>query len=314
MKAVPCLPALRRATAPAAFVAASLAACGAALAADAPSRIHVVRTNETSPEALAGARTYATLMASNCRSILHMPPAEVTLTDAQLSKITYREEEIFFEGDRIAHYVTIRFVIADSSSQCQPYVWVHRDARIAEGCDASISGDSGPILDSAGPPAAPPTWSPSTRVGPGQCGEKRRERSTEGVPADDAGAGQTCVWGSRLMFARLGPALKSRLPAGEPGNGPAAKGLDTCLWQRMPDYRPPNGKSEAIVLRHHTPPDPDPQHDEAQLGLTGGHRFFEGNDRTRKFEIDGPPGGTRLTKAGVEAFVRLPPKESVPAQ
>jgi len=73
-------------------------------------------------------------------------------------------------------------------------------------------------------------------------------------------------------------------------------------------------RGEAIVLRTSTPPEPDAKKREAQLALSGGHLFFGGNGRARTFEIDGASGGSRLTKAGVEAFVRLPPKESVPSQ
>jgi hypothetical protein len=285
--------------------------CSRAGAADATPRLHVVRVNESSAEALAGVHDFAAVQVEACRAALHLGSGGApALPDAQLGKIVFFQDEAFYDGDRIAHYKTRRFIVADSSSSCAPYVLVQREVKIVDGCSSRIVGRSGDDLNSVAPPAAP-VWAPETRVEntgmpADACAPKRKPISTEGLQADVAGTGVACVWRSRLMAAKYGALMKSAPPS--PGAGPSGTGLDECLYQPMPHYASAHSAGEDVVLRTHAS-EPSAQKRSAQMSLTGGHLQFEANTRLQAFEVGGQAAG-KFDKAAVDAFVHLSPKEA----
>ena len=281
-------------------------ACSGAAGGDGPPRLHVVRVNESSPEALAGARETAQAAAESCRATLHLAGGGAAPTDAQLGKIVFFEDEAFYDGDRIAHYTTHRFVAADASSSCAPYVLVQRDVKIVEGCGSRISARSGADIATAGQANAPETKVEATGLSGDACVQKRKPLDAAGLPADAAGSGANCVWRSRLMAARFGALTKT---APEPGNGPSATGLDACLYQAIPHYAGPHSAGEDVVLRTHA--SAPPAHARAaQLAVSGGHVAFEADTRLKSLETGGA-APAKFDKSAADAFVHLPPREAL---
>lgn len=284
------------------FCAMLAGVCAAAGNDVAPPRMHVVRVNEASADALAGVREFAAVQVESCRVTQHLsgsgaPP----LTDAQLRKIVFLQDEAFYDGDRIAHYSTRRFVVADGSSSCAPYVLVLRDVSITVGCGTRIVGRSGNDLNSDAPPGPPETHVERTGPSGDACVHARKPVETDGLPTDSAGSDVNCIWQSRLLAARFG-ALTRRPPA--PGNGPSATGLDACLYQPLPHYASAHSAGEDVVLRTHSSAPP------AQQAVSGGHIEFEGNTRLQAMDVGGP-AAAKFDQAAAEAFVRLPPREGV---
>jgi hypothetical protein len=286
-------------------------ACSGAGAADAPPRLHVVRVNESSAEALAGARKFAEAAVESCRVTQHLSGgAAASLSDAKLEKIVFFQDEAFYDGDRIAHYTTHRFVVADAGSSCAPYVMVERDVTIADGCASRITARSGNDISDVGNPDAsggtPETQVERTGLSGDACVHKRKPVDATGLQADSAGPGANCVWRSRLLAARFGGLTKSAPGA---GNGPAPNGMDDCLYQALPHYASAHSAGEDVVLRTHESGPAGPAR-LAQDLASGGHAAFEGNTRLLSFEAGGRPAA-RFDKAAADAFVRLPPKEAL---
>lgn len=285
-------------------------ACSGAASGDTPPRLHVVRVNESSPEALAGAREYAQAAVESCRVTTHLSGAGAApLSDASLSKIVFFEDEAFYDGDRIAHYTTRRFVVADRSSSCTPYVLVSRDVKITDGCASRITAHSGVDIDSvgqAGAAAAPQTRVESTGLSGDACVHKRKPLDASSLAADDAGTGASCVWRSRLMAARFGAFMKSAPAA---GSGPSSRGLDECLYQPLPHYASAHSAGEDVILRTHASA-PPAQARAAQLSVSGGHVAFEANTRLKSLERGGA-AAPKFDKSAADAFVRLPSREAL---
>lgn len=284
-------------------------ACSGADGADAPPRLHVVRVNESTPEALAGAREYAEAAAESCRVTMHMSGGGVALSDAQLGKIVFYEDEAFYDGNRIAHYTTHRFVVADSGSSCAPYVLVERAVKIVDGCSTLITGRSGSDISNvggSGSAGTPETRVENTGAQGDSCVHKRKPLDATGLPAELAGSGASCVWRSRLLAARFGALTKSAPAA---GNGPSPTGLDACLYQAVPHYESAHSAGEDVVLRTHVS-GPPAQARSAQFAVSGGHVAFEGNTRLQSFESGGK-SAAKFDKAAADAFVHLPPKEGL---
>jgi len=284
-----------------------------AQAPDALPRLHVLRVNETSPAALAGARLFAGVQVEGCRAAMGMPAGgEPALPDAALAKVVWFQDESFFDGDRSASYVTRRYILADRSSSCAPYLLVQRDVTILDGCGTRLSGGSGNDLNVNQMPEAPP-WSPEVRsesVGRGgdSCVRKRRKPlSTAGLPTDSSGNGPACIWQSRLLGAMLADLPNARPP--EPGSGPSAKGLDFCLLATLPYYASAHAKEQMVVLRTHAG-GTAPANESALAAASGGHSVFEADTRLQSFESGGAPQ-PRFDKAAADAFVRLPQRESI---
>lgn len=276
-------------------------------------RLHVLRVNETSANALAGARLFAGVQVDGCRAAMGLPPAgEPALPDAALAKVVYNQEESFFDGDRRASYVTRRFILADRSSSCAPYLLVQREVTIVDGCGTRITGGSGNGLNIS-PMPEPPPWKPEVRVestgrGGDSCVRKRRKpMPIAGLPTDAAGNGPACIWQSRMFAAAFADLPHAPLP--EPGAGPSAKGLDFCLYAALPYYAPAHAAEEMVVLRTHAgtaaPADPA-----ALAAASGGHSEFETDTRLQSFESGGAPQA-KFDKAAADAFVRLPQRESL---
>ncbi len=290
-------------------------ACTGAGAADDLPRLHVVRVNETTAAALAGVDDDVKFRVETCRALMHMPAGSVPAVPAgRLAKIVFFEDEAFFDGDRSAHYKTTRSIAADSGSACQPYLLVQREATVADGCDTRIMGRSGNDHDFEAPATAPPPWKPLTQVAhtgrPAElCARKRKPMTADGVPADSAGNGVSCIWRSRLIVANLGAALKARMPPSAAGSGPAQAGLDDCLWQRMPRYASAHAEDADVVLRTHSV-EPARQKDAAMSTGTGGMAFFAGNTRLQALDIGGA-AAAKFDAAAVDAFVHLSPTQAL---
>jgi hypothetical protein len=278
--------------------------------AEAHPHLHVVRVNESIPEALAGVREYAQSAVETCRLTLHMSGSGPALSDAQLGKIVYYEDEAFYDGDRIAHYTTRRFVVADSGSSCAPYVLVQRDVRITEGCSSVITARSGSDIGNLrggdATPGTPETHVENTGAQGDSCVRKRKPLDATGLHGESAGFGASCVWRSRLFAARFGAMTKSTPAAGD---GPAPTGLDACLYQAVPHYESAHSAGEDVILRTHVSA-PAIQVRSAQLAVSGGHVAFEGNTRLQSFESSAK-AAAKFDKAAADAFVHLPPKEGV---
>lgn len=285
-------------------------ACSGADATDAHPRLHVVRVNESIPEALAGVRQYAESAVETCRLTQHMSAGGTAPSDGQLGTIVYYADEAFYDGDRIAHYTTRRFVVADKGSSCAPYVLVEREVKITEGCGSVITARSGSdISNLRGADASagtPETNVENTGAQGDSCVRKRKPLDATGLTGEAAGFGANCVWRSRLMAARFGALAKSTQPAGP---GPAPMGLDACLYQAVPHYESSHSAGEDVVLRTHVSAPATPVRS-AQLAATGGHVEFEGNTRLQLFESDGKPAA-KFDKAAADAFVHLSPKEGL---
>lgn len=214
---------------------------------EAPPRLHVVRVNESSPEALAGAGAFAQAAAESCRLAMHLP------------------------GPGVA----------------APVALVARGVRITDGCGARITARSGADISSVGPSGVaagvPETQVEATGVSGDAWARQRRPLDASGLAADVAGDGTSCVWRSRLMAARFGALAKSAPAA---GNGPSGKGLDARLYQALPHDASAHSAGEDVVLRTHASAPPAPVR-EAQVPVTGGHLVFESNTRLKSLEVGG---------------------------
>jgi hypothetical protein len=284
-----------------------LAACSGAGAADDLPRLHVLRVNESDAQALAGAREAGEAAVEGCRAAQHMAGPGPAIPEAALAKLVFFQDEAWYDGPKVAHYRTIRSIAADSGSGCKPYVLVRRDVVVTDGCTDRIVGTSGNDLNTV-PPGSPPPWQPSTTTEPAGhslgCEHKGKPPVTDGVAADSAANGVACVWRSRLLSALT----KGRVPAA-PGNGPAAQGSDDCLYQAIPRYQSGDSPGEDVVLRTRAT-EASAGRAAAQMPISGGHSFFEGNTKLAAMDKGGPASG-KFDKSAVDAFVRQSPKEGV---
>jgi hypothetical protein len=240
---------------------------------------------------------------------MHLSGAGAAPSDAQLGKIVFYEDEAFYDGDRIAHYTTRRFVTADRGSSCAPYVLVAREVKITDGCVSRITARSALDISNVGQssaPAEPETKVEATGVSGDACVRERKPLDVSRVAADTAGFGASCVWRSRLMQARFGALMKS---APEAGNGPSARGMDDCLYQPIPHYASAHSAGEDVVLRTHSSAPPAPVR-AAQFSVSGGHLAFEANTRLKSLESGGA-AAAKFDKSAADAFVRLPSKEAL---
>ena len=252
-------------------------------AADAPP-LRTVQRGFAKPDAI---RTALQDLVDTCREGRQLPAAPATMpSPAVMARTPQIEVETLFDGERWAEYTTTAQFVPDPKS-CETTVWRTFSAKVRDGCATEVQGSSGAGLGLVEPPPKP--W---VRESAARCasGQPRPAPVLTGLPTQDAGHGERCVWTSDITARATG--------------GGRAAGFDTCVSVRRPSVLTAAGRRE-VVLRTRLDPKtadgasllhPMPLVEELQLA-----EYSEGG---------GALPAERFSRRGVEAFVaqaaRLP--------
>lgn len=288
--------AARRTPRAAALLLATLTANGAWAAPDAPDSGHPIHVHRIGTGDVDRMKAGITLMVDACRVIKGLPPGTPFKmpSDDDLAKLAVSEDDEYFDGANHATYRTTRMIAPDPrSGHCELKVFHERHAWAGQACGSGTLGSTTlmlPLTDMEHPEPPRPTVEaqPASRDG---CGRKARVYDIEGLPTEDAGLGQRCVWHADVLaksVRALGVTAKGHDP-----DGPAA---DFCLYQKQPAYVF-NGHRQTVVLKSSGGRPEDALNQ--VTGLPAGHL----NTRLVDFSDGRPIAPERFTAAAVRRFV-----------